>query len=36
MWVNQRYGKRTFTDLLTAAAGPRRKEVIAKLLKRRL
>ena len=31
MRVNQRYGKRTFTDRLMETAGPRRKEKIAKL-----
>ncbi len=36
MWVNQRHGKRTFTDRLMETAGPRRKEVIAKSLKRGL
>ncbi len=31
MRVNQRYGKRTFTDRLMETAGPRRKQKIAKL-----
>ena len=31
MRVNQRYGKRTFTDRLMETAGSRRKEKIAKL-----
>ncbi len=34
MWVNQRHAKRKFTDRRMETAGPRRKEVIAKLLKR--